>query len=628
MEPWTGRDLDYLTLKGTSKLPWDARLLHPRVSTPATTLPAGVPATEQGGDEVMMMQTGAASAGGRTNDTENAAGTTDTSEEGMPDETLVPPAVAVDTTGAGDAVTGANRGFLLSPAERDELIELGWEPGVVENLDNFLQYLEDVSNQAGVETVAWALGQWAHALVLSETTMHLASDVLFQRVTGAAERGPTDPGTRGRLCVGLAGFQKQLGEFHLCMVQSLLRDTWLTANDIGDPPFLGRVGDAWDARTGTAAVALDVARARARELVEGARLARSTRSLGVAASSGVSHGGASSSQHADDAPGGRDADGAHNGEEDDGDDAALMQLTPREEAQLEAFGVNDEVRRRLRDLLRDLGRQDDWDVGAEYRWGVQQLVEAAEGAHNTARCVGMILLDRVRPSEAMRSFPCQRVPPFGTLRTRVVAWMEEFRWVVTQAFDRELRDALRELTGCAPGAPGVLLPGGDPALRRPRASGAPPRGSRSRSRSRADAPRQTRDVQIGNADAAEEVLPLLPSTSPVTASSSDGAVPQAMVNTDGAALPLQPFAAAVTTWSSPLPATPPVAVTADGMNTGNETAVVGDVPPSSPSSTVTSVGLSQRTSSGGAVGVLPAVQSAVVASTPESLPAESTRSLT
>ena len=30
MEPWTGRDLDYLTLKGTSKLPWDARLLHPR----------------------------------------------------------------------------------------------------------------------------------------------------------------------------------------------------------------------------------------------------------------------------------------------------------------------------------------------------------------------------------------------------------------------------------------------------------------------------------------------------------------------------------------------------------------------------------------------------------------------
>ena len=144
---------------------------------------------------------------------------------------------------------------------------------------------------------------------------------------------------------------------------------------------------------------------------------------------------------------------------------------------LDDLGVDDDLRRSLRDLLHGLQEQENRDVGAEYRWGVQQVVAAAEDAHRAAECVRRILRDRVVPSPAMRSWPCQRVPPYGPLRTRVGAWMSEYRHVLVQTFDRELGAALYDLLRCPPPVPGDVGPG----VGRGRATRDPPRGSRSRS---------------------------------------------------------------------------------------------------------------------------------------------------
>ena len=156
-----------------------------------------------------------------------------------------------------------------------------------------------------------------------------------------------------------------------------------------------------------------------------------------------------------------------------------MQLTREEEEALDNLGVDDDVRRSLRDLLHGLQEQENRDVGAEYRWGVQQVVEAAGDAHRAAECVGRILRDRVVPSPAMRSWPCQRVPPYGPLRTRVGAWMSEYRHIPAQTFDRELGAALYDLLRCPPPVRGDVGPG--MAVGRGRATRDPPRGSRSRS---------------------------------------------------------------------------------------------------------------------------------------------------
>ena len=127
-----------------------------------------------------------------------------------------------------------------------------------------------------------------------------------------------------------------------------------------------------------------------------------------------------------------------------------MQLTAAEEERLQRVGIDDTVRARLRQLLRQLCEQEDRGVGAEYRWGVAQVVEASIGAHVVARCVEAILEDRGRISASMTSWPAVRIPAHGALRSRVASWMNEFRWVVVQAFERELGAALQDLTGCPP----------------------------------------------------------------------------------------------------------------------------------------------------------------------------------
>eukprot|EP00439_Symbiodinium_sp_Y106_P034692 s713_g4.t1 len=316
----------------------------------------------------------------------------------------------------------------------------------------------------------------------------------------------------------------------------------MTARDIGDPPCLGRAGDVLEPRTNTAAVALETARERARAMVAQARAVRRARSGGDAG------GGATSSARAStdpppsqpvEVPDPEEADG--DALDEDSDDVGMMQLTPGEEARLSQLGVNDEVRRRLRELLGGLARQDDWDVGPEYRWGVQQVVEAAVGAHATARCVVDVLAARVRPSEAMRSFPCQRIPPHGVLRSRIVAWLAEFRWVVVQAFDRELEEALLELTGCPPGEAHVLRPAGDPQLGWQRATRDVPRGSRSRSRS----PRDGATVSPGGTAEAihtggrpPSVADAVASTSPVGVAGAAAAAPP--TSPSSCALPCSP----------------------------------------------------------------------------------------
>ncbi|CAE7659071.1 unnamed protein product [Symbiodinium sp. CCMP2592] len=417
-------------------------------------------------DEVAMMQTGATGRA-RDGDDEEARGhnrSGDEDEQGsnatIRDDQEQPPA----------------QSFQLTADERDELMELGWDSGVVDDLREFLLYLEDIRERAGVEAVSWALGQWAHSLILSEATLDLVHDILFRRVGGENEQRPEDLGMRGRLCVGFAGFQKVLGAFHLQLVQRLLQDVWLQAADVGDPPYLPAPGMMIAQNTNTAAVALETARARARAMVERARQRQ--------------RGG----EHADagDVPtrGARGSDDPaptnDNGDNEDvsaeGDATIMMQLTPAEENELDELGVCDELRGALRELLRGLEQQEQRDVGAEYRWGVQQVLDAASSAHIVAQGMERILGARVRPSAVMCSYPSQRVPPYGALRSRVASWMSEFQFLVVKSFEKELESALRELTGCPPGSLEMVGPLED-GVGHSRATRDAPRGSRSRSRS-------------------------------------------------------------------------------------------------------------------------------------------------
>ena len=156
-------------------------------------------------------------------------------------------------------------------------MELGWDEGVVNDLHEFLLYLQEIRDRAGPGAVAWAVGQWAHALILAESTLDLATDTLFRRVQGVSELRPPDYGVRGRLCVGFAGFQKILGEMHLRIAQRLLQDEWMSVSEIGDLPLLGPAGGVIANDTNTAALAFEVARERARDLVERARRIRRER---------------------------------------------------------------------------------------------------------------------------------------------------------------------------------------------------------------------------------------------------------------------------------------------------------------------------------------------------------------
>ena len=160
-----------------------------------------------------------------------------------------------------------------------------------------------------------------------------------------------------------------------------------------------------------------------------------------------------------------------------------MQLTVEEENELARLGLDDNLRSALRELLRGLRVQEDCGVGAEYRWGVNQVLDACDVARRACGVVERILRDRATSSPVMRCWPAQRIPEFGPLRSRVGSFMGQYRHLVTSVFDRELGRALQDLVGCpAEGAVhGPWLPRGRGRGTRD-AVRALPRGSRSRSR--------------------------------------------------------------------------------------------------------------------------------------------------
>ena len=331
---------------------------------------------------------------------------------------------------------------------------MGWDEQMINDLSELLDFLRDLREQSSVEAVAWAVGQWTAGGVQADVAVEAATDVAVRRLVSCVEQRPRDFQVRGRLCVGLAGFQRQLGEFHTRLVQRCLQEAWT-----GTPlPHSGApVGSALHA--GTAADFLREARDRVRGGPAEGRTTTTERTERPSASPEPA------------------------GDESGDDELTLMQLTMEEENELARLGLDDGLRSALRELLRGLRVQEDRGVGAEYRWGVNQVLDACEVARRACGVVERILRDRATSSQVMRCWPAQRIPAFGPLRSRVGSFMGQYRHLVTSVFDRELGRALQDLVGC-PAEDAVH----GPWLPRGRGRGTMdtaqtiPRGSRSRSR--------------------------------------------------------------------------------------------------------------------------------------------------
>ena len=115
-----------------------------------------------------------------------------------------------------------------------------------------------------------------------------------------------------------------------------------------------------------------------------------------------------------------------------------MQLTVDEEARLHNNNVQDEARRHLRSLLLALSRMQDRGEGPEYRWGVRLVVESWDAALQAVQVVRDALERRTTNMGALPYFPATREPAVGPLRSRVVAYMAEFRHLLQQALEEEV----------------------------------------------------------------------------------------------------------------------------------------------------------------------------------------------
>ena len=299
--------------------------------------------------------------------------------------------------GAEDATAAESDGSLpwaLLDGERAELRNMGWDEQMIDDLSELLNFLRDLREQSSAEAVAWAVGQWTAGGVQADVAVEAATDVLVRRLVSCAEQHPRDFQVRGRLCVGLAGFQRQLGEFHTRLVQRCLQEAWMST----PLPHSGApVGSALHA--GTAADFLREARDRVRGGPAEGRTTTTERPVRPSASP---------------EPAG----------DENGDDAlTLMQLTVEEENELARLGLDDNLRSALRELLRGLRVQEDRGVGAEYRWGVNQVLDACEVARRACGAVERILRVRATSSHVMRCWPAQRIPELGPLRSRVGSFM-------------------------------------------------------------------------------------------------------------------------------------------------------------------------------------------------------------
>ena len=353
----------------------------------------------------------------------------------------------------------ARRSFHLSEEEIQGFLEAGWPQGIVDNVVEFCNYLEDVATEYGMEAVAWGGGAWIDSLTVANATVELVQETIFRRLRGVPESRPSANATRGRLMVGWAGFQRVVSDFHQSLIAEGLREHWLPSRFDGDgrrledPPFVrGTRGDhdLW---------AQVRARELARALVEqGRRDSMARRSNGGGMASSAQNGAASSGDtvlHAGGNPMGQaPEDGGdvvaagvnefvEQQDVDNDDDGVLMQVSLEEEERLHRHNVQNEARRHLRTLLLSLEHIQQRGEGPEYRWGVQQLLRAYTMADEVVGVFRDILQRRV--SGGQPYFPIVREPPIGALRSRILAWMGEFRFMLTRALSEELLLQLQEL---------------------------------------------------------------------------------------------------------------------------------------------------------------------------------------
>ena len=111
--------------------------------------------------------------------------------------------------------------------------------------------------------------------------------------------------------------------------------------------------------------------------------------------------------------------------DEEDDEGVFMQLTAAEEDILHRMQVPDEVRRRIRDMLRTLVNHQNEDVGAEYRWGLRRwLLAWQEGCTQLGQVVE-ILQQRVQGPVAY--YPVVRDPRGRAQRERCIGQLFCFR---------------------------------------------------------------------------------------------------------------------------------------------------------------------------------------------------------
>ena len=417
------------------------------------------------------------------------------------DEADDPPSEGASSSNqpAGEAVlvvAPARPNLCLTLVEQQGLLDAGWPLHHVEHITMFAEYLEDTANQYGIEAAAWGNDGWGDALVMANATVELAQELIWDRLRDVRVVRPGDQAARGRVAVGWAGFQKQLGALHLEIMTEALRHQWLpeAVDDDGrrlpKPPFVRGDHNAW---------ALARARTLARELVQRSRTLGAERRAEQARAGLPGDQGEPVAGREEDGEMRGDSDsgrgrGEESGEEEESDEQAMMELTPTEERLLEQRGLTDEARRHIRGLLVALEQLQGHGEGPEYRWGVMQLVRAWDDAVHAVSVIRDILQLRTTPMGCLPYFPAVREPRYGPLRTRVGSYMEEFRYMLLRCLSEEGGLRLRDMVAGGPrphggrSAPGAadetvqaMRPGRNTRRAR-RVSGVVPRGSRSRSR--------------------------------------------------------------------------------------------------------------------------------------------------
>ena len=331
-----------------------------------------------------------------------------------------------EAAGTGQPLARETRPLTLSLREQRALLDAGWPQYSVTHITDFCEYLEWARGEFGAGAVGWALDAWGDALVVAHTTVELAQETLWERLRDSPVVRPEDAGVRGRLTVGFAGFQRQLMDLHVALAQEGLRRQWLPhgvdddGRQLPEPPFVRGDNAAW---------AMTRARTLAREMLQ-----RAQRSRAAARDAGAGEPASGEPAEVRDDPG----DDAEFGEEEEDDVGAMMQLTVEEEARLHQHQVQDEARRHLRSLMLALNHIQDRGEGPEYRWGVRLVVDAWDASINQMALLRDMLHRRTTNHGALPYFPAMREPPFGALRSRVVAYAAEFRHLLERSLAEEM----------------------------------------------------------------------------------------------------------------------------------------------------------------------------------------------